>query len=86
MNIYNYTELRQNLKQVLDKVVDDCDGIVIKRRDAEDAVIMSKSHYDSLMETFYLLKSPANAKHLLDAIAEDKAGKIEYHDLIEEEE
>ena len=84
MNIYNYTELRQNLKQVLDKVVDDCDGVVIKRRDAEDAVIMSKSHYDSLMETVYLLKSPANAKHLMNAIAEDKAGILEYHDLIED--
>ena len=84
MNIYNYTELRQNLKQVLDKVVDDCEGIVIKRRDAEDAVIMSKSHYDSLMETVYLLKSPANAKHLMDAIAEDKSGLTVEHDLIED--
>ena len=84
MNIYNYTELRQNLKQVLDKVVDDCDGVVIKRRDAEDAVIMSKSHYDSLMETVYLLKSPANAKHLMAAIAEHKNGLTVEHDLIED--
>ena len=52
-------------------------------RDAEDAVVMSKSYYDSLMETVYLLKSPANAQHLEEAIAEYKAGKTQEHDLID---
>ena len=49
---------------------------VIVRRDAEDAVVMSKSYYDSLMETVYLLKSPANAQHLEEAISELENWKI----------
>lgn len=83
MNIVNFSEARNNFKAVLDKVADDRDCTVIVRRDAEDAVLMSKSHYDSLMETFYLLKSPANAKHLEEAIAEYREGKTEEHDLID---
>lgn len=47
------------------------------------AVVMSKSYYDSLMETVYLLKSPANAQHLEEAIAEYKAGQTQEHDLID---
>ncbi len=83
MEIINFSEARNNFKTVLDRVADDKDCTIIVRRDAEDAVLMSKSHYDSLMETFYLLKSPANAKHLEEAIAEYRAGKTEEHDLID---
>ncbi len=83
MDIVNFSQARNNFKALLDKVANDQDCTLIVRRDAEDAVIMSKSHYDSLMETFYLLKSPANAKHLEDAIAEYWEGKVEEHDLID---
>lgn len=83
MEIINFSEARNNFKAVLDRVANDKDCTLIVRRDAEDAVLMSKSHYDSLMETFYLLKSPANAKHLEEATAEYREGKIEEHDLID---
>ena len=83
MEIVNYSEARENFKQVLDRVSDDCDATLIKRRDHEDIVLLSKSHYDSLMETLYLMRSPANAQHLLDAIARDQAGEGESHDLID---
>ena len=83
MEIINFSEARNNFKTVLDRVANDKDCTIIVRRDAEDAVLMSKSHYDSLMETFYLLKSPSNAKHLEEAIAEYREGKIEEHDLID---
>ncbi|MDJ0692560.1 MAG: type II toxin-antitoxin system prevent-host-death family antitoxin [Xenococcaceae cyanobacterium MO_188.B32] len=83
MEIINFSEARNNFKTVLDRVANDKDCTIIVRRDAEDAVLMSKSHYDSLMETFYLLKSPANAKHLEEAITEYREGKIEEHDLID---
>ncbi len=83
MNVVNFSEAKNNLKSILDKVASDKNCTFIVRRDTEDAVVMSKSYYNSLMETVYLLKSPANAKHLEQAIAEYKAGKTQEHDLID---
>ncbi|NEP60539.1 MAG: type II toxin-antitoxin system prevent-host-death family antitoxin [Symploca sp. SIO2G7] len=82
MNVVNFSEEKNHFKSVLDRVANDKNCTVIVRRDTEDAVVMSKSYYDSLMETVYLLQSPANAKHLEEAIAEYKAGKTQEHDLI----
>ena len=83
MEIINYSEARRNFKAVLDRVTDDQDCTVITRGGVEEAVIMSKSHYDSIMETLYLMRSPANAQHLMEAIARDKAEEYEQHDLID---
>ena len=83
MEIVNYSEARENFKQVLDRVSDDYDPTLIKRRDREDVVLLSKSHYDSIMETLYLMSSPANAQHLMEAIARDKNGEGEFHELID---
>ncbi|MEG4506467.1 type II toxin-antitoxin system prevent-host-death family antitoxin [Microcoleus sp. F6_B4] len=64
MNIVSFTEARNNLKAVLDRVVEDTDYYtIITRRDAEDAVVMSLEFFNSLLETLHLLKSPANAAH-----------------------
>jgi antitoxin YefM len=84
MEIVNFTEARQNFKSVLDRVTDNVDCAIVVRRGSEDAVIMSKSHYDSIMETLYLLRSPVNAARLRDSIAAVEAGEIFEHDLIEE--
>ena len=83
MQIVNYSEARKNFKAVLDRVIDDQDCTVITRSGIEDAVIMSKSHYDSVMETLHLMRSPANAQYLMEAIARDKAGEFEEHDLLD---
>ncbi|MBU2429208.1 MAG: type II toxin-antitoxin system Phd/YefM family antitoxin, partial [Proteobacteria bacterium] len=61
MKIINFSEARNNLKSVLDRVIDDADYTIITRRDSEDAVVMSMETFNSFMETFYLLRSPANA-------------------------
>ena len=76
MRIVSFTEARNGLKSVLDQVVDDVDYTVITRRDAEDAVVMSMEHYNSLMETVHLLKSPANAAHLSKSIEQFHLGKV----------
>ena len=55
--------------------------LIITRRDSEDAVVMSLDYYDSLMETVYLLKSPANAEHLRKSIEQYREGKTQERDI-----
>ena len=84
MKIVSFTEARNSLKTVLDSVVNDADTTVITRRDSEDAVVMSLDYYNSLMETVYLLRSPANADHLERSISQYKNGKTNQREVIGE--
>ena len=82
MQFISFSEARNKLKAVLDRVVDDADYTVITRRDAEDAVVMSLEYFNSLLETVYLLKSPANAAHLERSITQYKQGQVTEKDLL----
>jgi len=82
MRIVSFTEARNGLKSVLDNVVNDVDYTVITRRDAEDAVVMSMEHYNSLMETVHLLKSPANAAHLSKSIEQYQLGRVTEREVL----
>jgi len=64
MEVVNFTEARNNLKRILDNVVDNADYTVINRRDAIDSVVMSLDSFNSLMATVQLLKSLANLASL----------------------
>ena len=83
MRVISFSEARKHLKSVLDTVNDDANATIVTRRDADDAVVMSLDYYNSLMETVYLLKSPANAAHLAESIAQYKAGKTVTRELID---
>lgn len=84
MRVISFTEARNGLKSLLDDVVNDADTTIITRRDAEDAVVMSLDYYNSLMETVYLMRSPANAEHLNKSIAQYRAGQAQPRELIDE--
>ncbi len=85
MRTVTFTDARNGLKSVLDRVADDADVAIITRRDASDAVVMSLDHYNSLMETVYLLKSPDNAAHLAESIAQYRAGEAFERDTVTEQ-
>ena len=84
MTVINYTEARNNLKFVLDSVVEDADYTIINRRDADDAVVMSLDYFNALQETLHLLRYPKNVAHLEKSIAQYQAGKVTSHGLINE--
>jgi antitoxin YefM len=83
MRAISYSEARENLKSVIDRVVADRAPIAITRQRGEGAVLVSESDWASIEETLYLLRSPANAARLLDAIRGLDAGEGEEHELIE---
>ncbi|MEZ8309588.1 type II toxin-antitoxin system Phd/YefM family antitoxin [Vibrio splendidus] len=85
MNIVSFTEARNSLKSVLDRVVDDSDVTVITRRDSEDAVVMSLDHFNSMQETLYLMSSPKNAERLAESIAQLEAGNATVRELNNDE-
>ena len=82
MNSVSSSEARANLKAVMDRVVADRVPVTIRRR-GENVVMVSESEWEGIEETLYLLRSPANAKELLESIAELDAGKGTERELIE---
>ena len=83
MQTVTYSEARENLKSVLDKAVADRAPVMITRQRGENVVLISASEWAGMEETLYLLRSPANAKRLLESIAELDAGDGEVHTLVD---
>jgi antitoxin YefM len=69
------SEARQRLFPLLEQVNTDHEPVRITSK-AGDAVLMSADDYDSWQETVYLLRSPENAKRLMEAVARDRAGHV----------
>ena len=85
MKTMSYTESRARYAEVLDSVIDDREEVVITRAGHEPVVIVSLADFESLRETAYLLRSPANARRLLDAMERLESGAGEPHDLLDAE-
>ncbi|MBC8039285.1 MAG: type II toxin-antitoxin system prevent-host-death family antitoxin [Opitutaceae bacterium] len=70
MNAITYTAARENLASTMDRVCEDHDPVIITRNRDQAVVMMSLEDYESLQETAYLLRAPANARRLLESVAE----------------
>ena len=82
--ITTYSDFRQKLKSYLDEVFKSNVPLFVTRTKGENIVVMSESDYESIMETFHLLKSPKNAKRLQRAIDQYQRGEGKVKVLIEE--
>ena len=83
MKTMSYTDSRARYAEMLDGVVNDREEVVITRAGHPSVVVMSLDDFESLKETAYLMRSPANARRLLDAMERLEAGDGEAHDLLE---
>ncbi|HEX8093598.1 type II toxin-antitoxin system Phd/YefM family antitoxin [Jatrophihabitans sp.] len=75
------SEARKNLFPLIEQVNDDRTPVEITSRRG-DAVLMSKADYDALEETAHLLRSPANARRLLESLLQARGGDRQEHALI----
>jgi antitoxin YefM len=75
MEAISYTKARSNLAKTMEKVCEDHDPVIITRRSEGSVVMMSLEDYQALEETAYLLRSPENARRLLESIAQLESGE-----------
>ena len=83
MKSITYTSARENLAHTIDRVCEDHDPVVITKKNDKSVVMMSLEDYESLQETAYLLRSPRNAKRLLESIQQLETGKGREVGLVE---
>jgi antitoxin YefM len=68
------TSLREDLASILDRVVRDQEIVVVRRRGARDVALVPGGELAGLMETAHLLRSPANARRLMNALSRAESG------------
>jgi len=83
MDAISYTAVRANLSKTMEQVCNDHAPIIITRKRESPVVMLSLEDYQAMEETTYLLRSPANARDLLESIAALKEGKGLKRELIE---
>jgi len=81
MDTITYTSARANLADTMDRVCGDHEPIIITRSGDQAVVMISLEDYKSLEETSYLLRSPKNARRLLESIASLEQGQGEERNL-----
>ncbi|WP_372611312.1 type II toxin-antitoxin system Phd/YefM family antitoxin [Halomonas sp.] len=84
MDAISYTAARSHLAKTMQQVCDDHAPITITRSKAQSVVMISLEDYEALQETAYLLRSPKNARRLLESIAQLEEGGGQERELIEE--
>jgi len=75
MDAITYSAARANFASTMDRVCNDHEALIITRNGEQSVVMLSLEDYTALEETAYLLRSPANARRLLSAMAQLSAGK-----------
>jgi len=75
MTAMTYTAARENLASTMDRVCVDHEPVIITRNRDQAVVMLSLDDYESLQETAYLLRTPANAKRLITSIESLNSGK-----------
>ena len=76
MRTASYTELRNNLKVHLDRVMDDSEPLIVNRYGNNGVVIISLDEYNAIKETEYILSSPETMAAIRKGEEELKKGEV----------
>lgn len=83
MDAITYTHARANLAKTIENVCDDHAPVIVTKSRDRSVVIISLEDYQALEETAYLLRSPANARRLLEAMNQLETGGGAVRELLE---
>jgi antitoxin YefM len=68
MDVVSYSEVRANLKGIMDQIVNDRTHVVVTRQKAESIMMVSLEDWNAIEETMYLLSNRTNADRLRQSI------------------
>lgn len=83
MDAITYSTARAKLADTMDRVCGDHEPVIITRGGRQAVVMMALDDFKALEETSYLLRSPRNARRLLEGIAALESGKGKARKLTE---
>ena len=84
MKTANYTDLRANLKNYIDAVINDSETVIVNRGGGQGVVIISLEEYNSIKETEYIMRSSAMVDAIKQAekeISDGEGVRIDIDDL-----
>ncbi|MCF2642210.1 MAG: type II toxin-antitoxin system Phd/YefM family antitoxin [Lachnospiraceae bacterium] len=79
----NYTNLRDNMKNYMDKVTDDYETVIVTRKDNKNVVMISEEAYNNLMENVYVMGNKTNYDWLMESKSQLERGNLSIHNLTE---
>lgn len=79
----NYTNLRDNMKNYMDKVTDDYETVIVTRKDNKNVVMISEEAYNNLMENVYVMGNKTNYDLLMESKSQLERGNLSIHNLTE---
>lgn len=83
MQIASLSELRKNMKHLMDRTQERHEPLIITRKNSH-MIMMSLEDYNSFEETLYILNSPKNAQRIFSSIEQLRMGKGRVHQLVED--
>ena len=83
MNAVTLADAKENLERLIEQVLADVEPAILCTETGEKVVLVSLDEFNSWKETIYLLSNPANADHLRQSMAEERAGKLEEKALVD---
>jgi antitoxin YefM len=85
MDAISYTAARANLAKTMDRVTENHEAVIITRQTGQAVVMMSLEDFNAWQETTYLMRSPANAKRLLESVEQARKGGAKPRKLLPDE-